>query len=250
VLLNNLVLHICLPAGIRTTDGAELMQPVTFDAVSMLSPFYASVDQVKLLGGVSLRRLSDLTIAGQIYMASKAVDMMNYRHPMPSDNPCYWAFSNARNLWVVAKAAQDLILSMGNLLGPSSHVLANFSVAQTKGYENEGNSGKLTDLTSQLRLYDPTIRSGGRTAPGGNVRPIMAAKGVYDWSERSPARLWDPNSPGVNTTISGERGSSTGGRKAGVGFYASPVFSSPIFGFRLGSFQVGMSIDCRNTCWL
>jgi hypothetical protein len=249
-MLENLVLHIVLPQGIRTTTGATLMQPVTFDAVSSLSPFYASVDQAKLTGGWNLRRLSDLTIAGQVYMASKAVDMMNYRHPVPSDTNHYATFVNARNLWVTAKASYDLILSLGNLLGPSSHVLANFSVAQTKGSELIGVAGKITELSAQLKLYDPAIRSGGKTAPGGNARYVMGAKGLNDWTERSPNRLWDPNSPGVNTTITGEYGSATGGRKAGAGFYANPIYSSPIFGFRIGSYQVGMSLDCRNTCWL
>ena len=58
--------------------GAVLNAPITFDVASQLSPFYASVEQVKLIGGYGIRNLSDITIAAQIYMSSKAADMLNY----------------------------------------------------------------------------------------------------------------------------------------------------------------------------
>jgi hypothetical protein len=234
--LNNLILHITLPSGIKTTDGAVLMSPVTFDAVSSLFPFYASVDQVKMAGGVNLRQTSDLTIASQVYMASKAVDMLNYNNPQANSMPAYPLFINARNQWVIARAATSLILSLGNLLGPASHVLANFSVATTKDNNGEGVGGKLSEFASQMKLYDPTLRSGGRIEPGGHARPLMGAKGVMDWTERTPGRTWARGSVGANTE-SLDCGSANGGRGKPKSFFSPSIYSPSLCNFRVGTYQ-------------
>ncbi len=63
--MQNLVLHIALPTGLKLADGRTLMRDITFDVISQLSPYYASVDQVKLEGGPALAKLSDITIACQ-----------------------------------------------------------------------------------------------------------------------------------------------------------------------------------------
>ncbi|MGI4814015.1 MAG: hypothetical protein ACRYGG_11885 [Janthinobacterium lividum] len=247
--LNNLILHITIPQGIKTVDGATLLAPVTFDVASALSPFYASVDQVKLMGGYGLRKLSDLTIAAQIYMASKAVDMMNYNNPKPGAlNNAYQLFINSRNQWVTAKASMGLLLNIGDLLGNGGHVLANFSVTRTGTAVNAGTTGLLTDLSSMLKLYDPSIRSGGRIEPGGHARPIMAAKGVGDRNERTPGRMWDPNSVGANAITEDMGNSVTGGRGKPVSYYNNSIYSPALSSTRVGSYQCGMSLDCRNTC--
>jgi hypothetical protein len=244
--LNNLILHITLPKGIKTTDGAVLMSDITYDVASALTPFYASIEQVKLTGGVPLRKISDMTLASQIYMASKSADMMNYHPPKPSTHPEYLLFLNARNQWVMARAALDLMLSLGNLLNPASHVLANFSVTTSKADPGEGVAGKIAGLTSTLKLYDPSVRSGGRTAPGGHARPQMAAKGVMDWQERSPGRTWARNSVGANTE-SADYGSPVGGRGKPVSYFAHSIYSPSICNFRLGAWQ--SSYNLYNRGW-
>lgn len=242
MMLTNAILHITLPVGLKTTDGAILRQPVTFDIASMIDPFYASVEQVKLVGGMSLRNLSDITLAGQIYMASKAVDMMNFNPPHSPTSHEHFQFINARNLYVAASAAKTLILSMGDLLGPGTHVLANFSVSKTRNSDLEGTAAKLNDLSSTIKLYDPTIRSGGKTAPGGYARPLMAAKGVFDWQERTPSRLWIPNGGGANMTAP-DMGSSTGGRGKSMKYYATPMISPSLCSMRMGVYQSGLSLS-------
>lgn len=242
--LLNLILHITLPQGLKTTDGATLMSPITYDVVSSLSPFYASVDQVKLTGGWALRKLSDITIASQIYMASKAVDMMNYYNPKPNAFPAYPMFVNARNQWVIAKASNELILSLGALLGPGSHVLANFSVSTTRNFNTEGVSGKLADLSAMMKLYDPTIRSGGRVEPGGHSRPKMGAKGVMDWTERTPGRTWARNSVGANSETF-DYGSASGGRGKPVSFFSHSIYSPSLTAYRVGNYQSGYNLYAR-----
>jgi hypothetical protein len=231
----NLVLHITLPAGLGLTNGSSLQCPVTFDIVSAISPFYASVSQVKLMGGPLLRKLQDITIASQIYDSSKQADLFNMCPPISGDR--YVLYTGARNQWVQSDAARDLLLSATELLGnPGSHILANFTVARQKGYESEGTPEKLKELKEQLKIYEVTIRSGGRTVPGGHAKSRMAAKGVFDWEERAPSRTWITTGMGANSqTIDG--GSPTGGRGKPVKFYASPLFMGPMSGYRFGIFQ-------------
>ena len=165
-----------------------------------------------------------------------------------SMTPRYQLFIGARNQWVIARSSVELILSLGDLLTGGSHVLANFSVTQAHTNPNEGTSGKLTELQQQVKWFEPSIRSGGRIEPGGHARPVMAAKGVMDWSERTPARQWSMYGAGANMITEGG-GSNTGGRGHGASFYSTPLYSAPIIGFRVGSIQAGLSLECRNTCF-
>jgi hypothetical protein len=268
--IHNLVLHITLPAGIQTSDGAVLNECVTIDAVSGLCPFYASVDQVKLLGGPGLRRMIDFTIAGQIYMLSKQVDLIVPHQPWGFNNggipysyanpeslpygdwptaaaPWYpfadWmVFVGARNQWVANKAAQELLLNASILMAPGSHVLANFSVTRGKGYQNEGLSGKISQLEAEVKLNEIAVRSRGKIIPGGTMRPRMAAKGVLDWQERTPARTWYGNGAGANST-SMDPGSPGGGRGKPVKFFASPMVSPALTTMRIGAYQIGYPLQ-------
>lgn len=67
----NLVVSIVLPSTLSLQDGSVLGQEVTFEVAGSLSPFYASIDQARLHGGIYLNKLSDLTVAGMIYSISK-----------------------------------------------------------------------------------------------------------------------------------------------------------------------------------
>lgn len=235
----NLVIHIVLPAGLTLVTGAYLAQPATYDVVSALTPFYASIDQVRLEGGVYLRKLSDLTLASQIYMASKAADLL---YPPGTtlginSSPNAFRFAGARQLYVQSLAAKKLIEGIITIVGnPSSHVLANFSVANQKPNVKEGIGQKITSLEETLKLYEVTIRSGGNVVPGGHPKVQFAAKGVFDWTERTPARTWMTTGMGANAS-SQDFGSPTGGRGKPVKFFSSPFYSPPIINLRSGIYQ-------------
>jgi hypothetical protein len=239
----NLILHITLPAGIRLTNNAVLDQEVTFDVLSACDPFYASVEQVKLAGGPLLRKLQDITIACEIYNASKECSLLHLRKPYGYADDLY-RYQNAQNQWVQAKAARELLLNVTTMSGgPGSHVLANFSVNRQKGFESEGTPERLKELKEKIKLYDITLRSGGRVAPGGHVVPAMAAKGVLDFAEKSPGRNWMVSGMGANGHTDG-RFSSTGGRGKSVSFYGSPMFSGMMMGYRMGMWQSGSPLYC------
>lgn len=236
--LNNFVFHITLPAGLTLVNGAYLETPATFDVVSALVPFYASVDQVRLMGGMYLRKLGDLTVASMIYNSSQEVDLL---YPPSaqffSNSPNSFRFLGSRNKYVQALAAKKLMENILGLVGtPASHTLANLSITRERANEKEGVGQKITSLEETLKLYEVTIRSGGNTVPGGHARAQFAAKGVFDWTERTPARTWMTTGMGANAT-SQDFGSPTGGRGKPVKFFSSPFYSPPIVNLRSGIFQ-------------
>jgi hypothetical protein len=239
----NLVLHITLPSGIRLVNSQVLSEPVTFDILSACDPFYASVDQVKISGGPLLRRLQDITIACAIYNQSQQCNDLLLHKPTGSGDDAI-RFRNAQNQWVQATTARQLLLSVTSGAGgaPSSHVLANFSVTKGKGFESEGTPALLADLRTQISQYTIVLRSGGKAAPGGHVKPTMGAKGVMDWQEHTPGRTWLVTGMGANESSPSGIGG-TGGRGKSVKFFGSPMFGGTMFGCRSGIWQSGFSLS-------
>jgi hypothetical protein len=236
--MTNLILHISLPRGLALVNGASLQQDVTYDIISKLTPYYCSLNQVKLQGGAYLRKLSDVAVGCQIYQSSQESDLVSVNPPPPvSSNQQYVLFNNARVQYTTALAARDLLLSISGLFGaPGMHVLANFSVSRQKGFEKEGISAKIQELSDSIKFYEPTLRSGGNTMPGGRAKPGMAAKGVFDWTEKTASRLWTNSGMGANES-SLDFGSPTGGRGKPTKFFNSPMYSPPLLSLRSGIFQ-------------
>lgn len=236
----NIVVTIQLPQGFALTNGAQLPEPMQFQVTSGLSPYYSSVDLVRLHGGIYLRKVSDLTIAGMIYWNSKQADALTYSLPMMP--PAYAPFTDfqevhfrnfmvARSSWVTFMSAQQLILNMFDLNAVrGSKTLANFSVSRQDFSNDNGVPGKLKDLKSQVNDWELALKSGGNIGHKGHVKPRMAAKGLYDDSDNAPGRTWLNSGPGANTYSLGGV-SSAGGRSKTVKFY-SPV----VVGNRIGRY--------------
>lgn len=238
--MENTIVHITLPRGIKTTDGAVLNTDLTFDVISRLNPYYCSVDQVRLAGGMVIRKLSDLTVACQVYNSSREADLLCLHPPTGTESDEFKLFVGARNQWVTAVAARDLILNVNELLGRAgSHVLANFSVQRQADREGEGISGRLKELNDSIKTYEVSIRSGGRTAPGGRPEFGMAAKGAYDWMEKTPSRTWIANGMGSNATSAEFINLGTGGRGKPVHFFASSFYAPPLVNMRYGIYPSG-----------
>ena len=236
--MNNIIVHITFPKGLALVDGRTLHEDVTFDIISVLSPYYTSVDTVKLAGGQIIRKVPEITIGCQIYQSSQEVDLicpvMDFTN---TTDTRVNRFVKSRLQWVTAHAARELILSQMTLIGgPASHVLANFSVQRSRNLLLEGAPARLRELEDSLKLYDTAIRSGGITMPGGHAKSGFGAKGVYDWIERTPARTWMPTGLGANAT-SWDFGSPTGGRGKPVKFFSAPFYSPPLVNLRAGIFQ-------------
>lgn len=254
--MDNVVVNVTLPMGLALTDGRTLKQDMTFDIISILQPYYASVDEVKLIGGQILRKLSDITIACAVYHASTEAKLItpvmgelagellspfgftsfDYNNMVPISSMMR-RFKGARNHYTANLAARDLIMAQMTLLGnPAAHVLANFSVTRNRSMEGEGANALLKKLDEDLKFYEITIRSGGKVMPGGRPQSGFSAKGIYDWTERTPSRTWLATGLGANAT-SWDFGSPTGGRGKPVKFFAAPFYSPPLVNLRAGIFQ-------------
>lgn len=234
-ILSNVLVHISLPLGIRlTSNNATLQQQVTYDVVTQVTPFYASIRQVQLAGGMFTAKLSDLTIASQIYEISKESDILCLHPPNDGVSDNFLRFVTSRNRWVTSKAARDLVLSVAALTAaPGARVLANFSISRSRGLEGESVAERVKMLNEDMKLFEVTIRSAGVTVPGGHAKARMAAKGVMDWTERTPAREWRVTGMGANN-VAADYGSPTGGRGKPTQFFSSPFYSPPLIGLRFG----------------
>ena len=235
---DNLVIHITVPRGLRLLDGRLLASPATFDVVGSLQPYYASVDEVRLMGGVYLRKLTDLTIACMIYHISLEADVLTYNHPWrPYDieydtnpyHPSYkqWKdFEWARGHFVEHEAARQLIMNVFDLaMTRGTRTLGNFSIGRQEFSREEGLPKRLLDLEKTVKELKIVLKSGAMVGPAGHVKPRMAAKYLYDSNDLPrPGRLWITSGPGANAvTISGR--SSTGGHGKPVKYY-SPWYVS------------------------
>jgi hypothetical protein len=234
--MQNLIFHISLPKGLKLVNGSVLMKDVTFDFISQITPYYSTIDMVRLAAGPTLRKLSDITIACQIFQSSQEANLVSPLH-LPQLGERWVRYIGSRMQYTTALAARDLTLNVTDLLGANAHVLANFSVDR-----KADNTKRLAEFNDSIKFYEPTLRSGGRVMPGGRPGFEMAAKGVLDWTERTPGRTWFGNGMGANST-SFDMGSSTGGRGKPVKFFSSPMFSPPMSSMRIGMCQSGFPIS-------
>lgn len=215
--MKNLAIHIVLPRGFGLVTGAQLEEDVSFMAVGELDPYYTDVNSVRLAGGVYLSKIQDLTIAFQIFDASRQTRSLCYNEPgQPSDIQVSSPAQKQWLLWVTARqqhttllAAQSIIQGAADIsMGRGSKMLGNFSVTRQSLTPAEGVVSKLTQIQRDLDSWKVVLKSGGAVGPGGHVPPAMAAKGYYDNSDEMPGRLWVTTGLGANAKSAAGRGSS------------------------------------------
>jgi len=91
---------------LRLKDGRRLHEDATLDVISRITPFYASVPQVMLEGGMWLRKLQPFTVASKIYEASGEADLIVPRgHVRPGNHQEWYRFVACRNHYVKAMVA-------------------------------------------------------------------------------------------------------------------------------------------------
>lgn len=250
--MDNLVVHIVLPKGLRLTNGTVLTREATFSVVSSISPFYCSVSQVRLHGGTYLNKLADTTIADMIYEISKDADSFSFSKPTPpvaGDDPeglatrKYKLWINARQNWVNMMAARQLILNVWDLAGTrGGKTLGNFSMQHMALVKDEGMQKKLTDMQNEAADWLIVIKSGGDVGPGGHARGRIVAKGMYDPASVPPGRLWMTTGMGANSrTIPGY-----GSVGSSIKYGSSPIMSWK-YGRYVGGFMVPYSSQLTGT---
>ena len=188
--MDNTVVHILLPKGLALTNGSTLAEDAEFMVLGNVTPWYASVDQVRLEGGIYLPKLSDITIAAQIWQASKDADVIGYVAPAPPQPGAaptdynlriYNNYMHARNQWVTQRAALDTITRSFDLVGTrGSKSLGGFSVMKMAFGRDEGLPRLTTEMEKEINKWKIVIQSGGKIGFGGHALPVMAAKGLMD----------------------------------------------------------------------
>jgi len=233
--MQNTVVHITLPKGLALTNGATLADDTDFMVLGTVSPWYSSVDQVRLEGGIYLTKISDLTIACQIWQASLDIDVMSaVPPPAPVDGTStsdygyriYNNYTHARNQWVSQRSALDIITKAFDISGVrGSKTLGNFSVMRMAFGRDEGLPRVMSEMKEEINKWRIVLQSGGTVAYGGHARPAMASKSYFDRADQIPGRLWMTTGMGAAHKT-----------PAGLGSAGKPVkFGSPTFiDFRVG----------------
>lgn len=226
--MKNLVAQILLPKGLALKSGAFLDDDVVYEVISEVSPYYASVEQVRLEGGQYLSKLSDITLGAMIYQMSKRVDQLAPPELMPPTGAPSMRQGNlvhrSRNIWVIAKSVETLLDNMAGLLGNASqHVLANLSISRSRGNHTADLTVKFNELAKTIKEHEITLRSWGRVMPGGRAKAGFAAKQLAEL-EKITSRTWQTTGMGANA-VSAEMGVGTEGRGKAVRMYASPLIN-------------------------
>lgn len=226
--MDNLVLHIVLPKCLRLKDGRTMGKDTTLSVIGSIVPFYASIAQVRLAGGSNLNRLSDLTIACKIYEASKDADSLSYNTVEPAaPNTESWKrwqlWANARQSYVVAISAKEILTAIYDLLGSrTSKTLANFSVNKVSIVRDEGTLKLITDLLNEANRWLMTLKSGGEIGPGGSPKGKLSTRGGQDPDNFPAGRLWAVTGLGANASSAALPGSSYG---KPIKFASAPITS-------------------------
>lgn len=223
--MQNLVAQILLPKGLALKNGAFLDDDTVFEVISQLSPYYASVEQVRLEGGQYLSKLSDITLGTMIYQMSKRADQLSPPELMtPRGIRQGDIVHRSRNIWVIAKSCQELLDNVAGLLGNAAqHVLANLSVSRSRGNHTADMTVKFEELKNTIKEHEITMRSWGRVMPGGHAKGGFAAKQMTEL-EKITSRTWMVTGMGANSS-SAEMSMGTEGRGKAVRMYANPLIN-------------------------
>src|ERR1017187_6299038 len=177
LIMQNLIFHISLPKGIKLMNGATLIKDVTFDFISQITPYYSTIDMIRLAAGPTLKKISDITIACQIYRSSNEADLITAAR-VPLSGLQHTRLIGSRLQYVTALASRDLMLNVVSLLGPGAHVLANFSV------DRKADNKQRPALLGRRRTGRHAPRPGQKRPP---PEPDHCRVGGRDQPQRGPS---------------------------------------------------------------
>ena len=197
---NNLV-TVTLSPGIASTSGETFSEAIELEFFTDLSPYYTSVNKVKLEVGSLVTEIKDLTSAMAILEASVEADALSFS-PTEINSKL---FKHARREYVTAASAFRLVSNVGgNLL--KSKTLGDLSVT----YDTQSHKDTLEYLQDMMRKWgDQLMAGGGAQAIRG---PRMVVKGSRDTDKPTFDRMWEgtgtnkkPIANSSTKTITGRR---------------------------------------------
>ena len=148
---NNLV-SVKLKQGIASVSGETLQEDVEFQFFTTLSPFYTSINKVRLEVGSLVTEIKDLTSALSILESSIEADSLSFSTTNINED----LFNHARREYVTAASAFKLVSNVGgNLLKSKS--LGDLSVT----YDTNSHRDVLEHLQEMMRKWGDQLMSGG-----------------------------------------------------------------------------------------
>jgi hypothetical protein len=209
-LLNNQLIIVELDASIASYVGDVLGSDVQVTFATVMTPFYASVDLVRMEGGPWLDFVPDITLAMMIQWSSREVDFITPAGKKSGDR-----ISFARAKFVMF----DSVLRCFNLPGSYANqpggvlggkkALGDLSITSGTGsVVSRTASGidtyTLSDLKAKRAEWWRVVNANSEINPGQSLGFETAQKGRFDPDRRLDGRQWaDPGEffygqPGVN----------------------------------------------------
>jgi len=233
--MQNIALSVVLPKGLKLKNGQMLYDDTTFTFVSEITPYYASVDIVRLVGGAYTNKIPDLTIASMVFNVSQQADSHSYLMPAtpqttdPTDPQVRKMnlFLDARQNWVSNVSAASLVQNVWDILGArGSKTLGNFSNERLAGVSSDGVPQLVQSLRKEADKWRIVMNSGADVGFGGHVKGGWGAKALYD-VDAPAGRTWAVTGMGANAKS-----------VAGYGSSGKPVkyASGPMLAWRMGRY--------------
>lgn len=209
-MIENLVVQIILPKGLALQDGTLLNEEVTFSVCSALSPFYSSADLVRMSGGAFINTVSDFVLSLAVFRYSREADVTSYNRPSVPDEATLLDPNNKAtkeyNLWLYARQSyvtnRAAYTTLSNIydsaMSRGSKTLGNFSVQRISLSQLEGVPRKISELEKEVQGWSMALKSGGSLGFNGHIKPVMAAKMMFDPASSPPGRLWQVTGMGAN----------------------------------------------------
>lgn len=212
-LSNNELIVIELDESIASYLGLTLAGDVQLSFLTVLSPFYASPDLVRMEVGPWIDFIPDSTLALMIHLASKEADFI-----MSGSRSSASRVGFARSKFVIYDAVLRALYLPGSWTyqsgsggsgGTLSKRLGDLSISSSEGSTvARTSSGIDTATLGHIRaLRDEwwrVVNAGGEIMPGQSLGFEAGLRGIYDPDRRVGGRGWaDPNEfsysqPGVN----------------------------------------------------
>lgn len=179
-LLNNNLVAITLDSTIASIGGVVLGNNYEFWFTTTYSPYYCTLQRIKIDAGVYLSDLSNDTINMAIFLASEAADALTWN----TDNPTDSFYKFVRQQWSCCKAQEILLIN--TLAGRSN--LKSKQLADFKVEYQPGNNEILDRALACMDKWENQLQGGGRSVQ--SQQPSMVVKGDWDRDRPPIGRRW------------------------------------------------------------
>lgn len=174
---NNNLVTITLGSGINSMGGLTLDEDYEFWFTTTYSPYYCTLQKIRLDIGAYISSVSDDTINAAIHQGSLGADALTWDKTYISDS--YYKY--VRTQWTCCKAQETLLLNAAGKSNLKSKKLADLEVTYATGINEP-----LDRALGCLQKWENSLHAGGRSIRS----PMMVVKGELDPDRPTIGRGW------------------------------------------------------------